>query len=151
MGASGIAAPGTGTQARGTQGTGTQGSGMYTIFKDYSFAAAHRIRGHTGGCENTHGHNYRVRVHVEARERDALGMVVDFADLKVHLDQVLGPFDHRVINDIPPFDERNTTAELFSEYVFRQMAQRLDDGRVRVRRVEVWENDTSCARFEESA
>jgi hypothetical protein len=28
------------------------------------------------------------------------------------------------------------------------MAERLDDDRVRVRRVEVWENDTSCARFE---
>jgi len=122
---------------------------MFTIFKDYSFSAAHSIRGHTGGCENLHGHNYRVRVHVAATELDALGMVVDFADLRAAQDEVLSPFDHQVINEIPPFDERNTTAELFSEYVFREMARRLDDGRVQVRRVEVWENDTSCARFEE--
>ena len=27
---------------------------MFTIFKDFSFAAAHSIRGHTGGCENLH-------------------------------------------------------------------------------------------------
>jgi 6-pyruvoyltetrahydropterin/6-carboxytetrahydropterin synthase len=124
---------------------------MFTIFKDFTFAAAHQIRGHTGGCENLHGHNYRVRVYVAARELDALGMVIDFADLKAALAEVLGPFDHRVINEVPPFDERNTTAELLSEYVFRQMAARLDDGRVRVRRVEVWENDGSCARFEEPA
>ena len=122
---------------------------MYTISKDFSFAAAHAIRGHTGGCENLHGHNYRVRLVVEAAELDALGMVVDFADLKREMAAVLDPFDHRVLNEVPPFDERNTTAELLSEYVFRQMAQRLDDGRVKVRRVEVWENDTSCARFEE--
>lgn len=124
---------------------------MFTIFKDYSFAAAHSIRGHTGGCENLHGHNYRVRVHVQASELDALGMVVDFADLRRAQDEVLGPFDHRVINEIPPFDERNTTAELFSEFVFREMARRIDDDRVRVCRVEVWENDTSCARFEDPA
>jgi 6-pyruvoyltetrahydropterin/6-carboxytetrahydropterin synthase len=124
---------------------------MYTIFKDFSFSAAHQIRGHTGGCENLHGHNYRVRVHVAARELDALGMVIDFADLKAALAEVLGPFDHRVINDVPPFDERNTTAELLSEYVYRRMVEKLNDDRVRVRQVEVWENDRSCARFEEPA
>jgi 6-pyruvoyltetrahydropterin/6-carboxytetrahydropterin synthase len=121
---------------------------MHTISKDFTFAAAHSIRGHTGGCENLHGHNYRVRVLVEAERLDGLGMVVDFADLKALMAEILGPFDHRVINEIPPFDRTNTTAELLSEHVFRRMAERLDDDRVRVRRVEVWENDTSCARFE---
>jgi 6-pyruvoyltetrahydropterin/6-carboxytetrahydropterin synthase len=121
---------------------------MHTISMDFPFAAAHSIRGHTGGCENLHGHNYRVRVLVEAERHDGLGMVVDFADLKALMAEILGPFDHRVINEIPPFDRTNTTAELLSEHVFRRMAERLDDDRVRVRRVEVWENDTSCARFE---
>jgi 6-pyruvoyltetrahydropterin/6-carboxytetrahydropterin synthase len=126
---------------------------MYTIFKDFTFAAAHSIRGHTRGCENLHGHNYRVRVHLRAERLDGLGMVLDFADLKEMMQEILGPFDHRVINDIPPFDERNTTAELFSEYVFQEVARRLDarsedHGRVRIARVEVWENDTACAVFE---
>jgi 6-pyruvoyltetrahydropterin/6-carboxytetrahydropterin synthase len=76
-------------------------------------------------------------------------MVMDFADLKAMAAGILDPFDHQVINDIPPFDELNTTAELFSEYVFREVEQRLaTDGRVSVERVEVWENDTSCAAFE---
>ncbi len=77
---------------------------MHTVFKDFQFAAAHAIRGHTRGCENLHGHNYRVRVHVAADQLDELGMVLDFADLKAVVQEVLGPFDHRVINDIPPFD-----------------------------------------------
>ena len=131
---------------------------MFTIFKDFTFAAAHFIRGHTGGCENLHGHNYRVRVHVSAKRLDALGMVVDFADLKAVMGQVLDPFDHRVINEVAPFTERNTTAELFSEFVYEQVAiglgRRLveelgdDPDRVRVTRVEVWENDRSCAVYE---
>lgn len=120
---------------------------MYTIFKDYTFAAAHRIRGHTGGCENLHGHNYRVRVHVAADELDRLGMVIDFADLKKVLEEVAGPFDHRVVNEVPPFDERNTTAELLSSYFFDEIARRIDDDRVRLTEVEVWENDRSAARY----
>ncbi len=120
---------------------------MFTIFKDYTFAAAHSIRGHTGGCQNLHGHNYRVRVHVAAEQLDGLGMVIDFADLKSIVDDVLGPFDHRMINDLPPFDERNTTAELISQYVFEEVGKRLPAGRS-VRRVEVWETETSCAIYE---
>ncbi len=121
---------------------------MYRIAKDFRFSAAHFIRGHTGGCENLHGHNYRVRVEVAAGELDALGMVLDFADLKAVMEEIAGPFDHAVVNDIPPFDERNTTAELLSEYFYREAARRIDDDRVRVTRVEVWENESSCAWFE---
>jgi 6-pyruvoyltetrahydropterin/6-carboxytetrahydropterin synthase len=126
---------------------------MFRIFKDFSFAAGHAIRGHTGGCENLHGHNYRVRIHLTCQRLDELGMVMDFADLKAIAAEILGPFDHRVLNDIPPFDVTNTTAELLAEYVFREARARLaaapDGGReVAVARVEVWENDTSCAVFE---
>lgn len=122
---------------------------MHTIFKDFTFAAAHAIRGHTRGCQNLHGHNYRVRVHLTAERLDELGMVLDFADLKEMMQEILGPFDHRVINDIPPFDERNTTAELFSQYVHEEVSRRLrSQDRVRVARVEVWENETACAIYE---
>jgi 6-pyruvoyltetrahydropterin/6-carboxytetrahydropterin synthase len=132
---------------------------MYTIWKDFTFAAAHAIRGHTRGCQNLHGHNYRVRVHLRARELDALGMVLDFADLKAVMQEILDPFDHHVINEVPPFDRRNTTAELLAEYVHEQVGARLgssrdpappDGGarRIEVLRVEVWENETSCAAYE---
>lgn len=123
---------------------------MFRIFKDFTFAAGHAIRGHTGGCENLHGHNYRVRIHLAAEELDELGMVIDFADLKALAAEILEPFDHRVLNDIPPFDTVNTTAELFAEYVFRQVDRRIRNGRVAVVRVEVWENDSSCAIYEPS-
>jgi 6-pyruvoyltetrahydropterin/6-carboxytetrahydropterin synthase len=121
---------------------------MHTIFKDFTFSAAHAIRGHTRGCENLHGHNYRVRIHVQAAELDHLGMVIDFADLKTVAQEILLPFDHRVMNDIPPFDERNTTAELFSEYVFQEVSRRLRDSRLRVVRVEVFENESAGAAYE---
>jgi 6-pyruvoyltetrahydropterin/6-carboxytetrahydropterin synthase len=120
---------------------------MFTVFKDFTFAAAHQIRGHRGGCENLHGHNYRVRVHVASEGLDALGMVIDFADLKQIVAAVVDPFDHRLINEVPPFDERNTTAELLAQHVFEEVSRRLPAGRF-LRRVEIWETDSSCAIYE---
>jgi 6-pyruvoyltetrahydropterin/6-carboxytetrahydropterin synthase len=117
----------------------------YTISKDFSFSAGHFIRGHQGGCQNLHGHNYRVRVFVEASELDELGMVLDFADVKAAVKALVDPFDHAVINDIPPFDVVNTTAELLAGYFLGELADRLDNGRARVVQVDVWETDTSCA------
>ena len=129
---------------------------MFTIFKDYRFAAGHFIPGHTGGCENLHGHNYRVRVHVTAETLDELGMVIDFADLKEVVEEVLGPFDHRVINDLPPFDSTSPTAEELAAYTHREVTRRLHETRgedaeargLDVRRVEVWESESSCAVYE---
>jgi len=125
---------------------------MFTVFKDFQFAAGHFIPGHTGGCENLHGHNYRVRVHVAAQRLDALGMVIDFADLKGVVETVLGPFDHRVINDFPPFDTLSPTAEELAAYTFREVSKRLDgtgaDRALTVRKVEVWESESSCATYE---
>jgi len=126
---------------------------MVLAKEDFKFSAAHFTLFADGRAELLHGHNYRVRVELAGERLDELGMVLDFADLKEMMQEILGPFDHRVINDIPPFDEKNTTAELFSEYVFQEVARRLADreddrDRVRVVRVEVWENDTACAVFE---
>lgn len=123
---------------------------MYRIAKDYRFAAAHHIPGHTGGCERLHGHNYRVRVVVESAGLDELGMVLDFAALKAWQEEILGRFDHQVLNELPPFDEIPPTAEALAEHVYLEMRDRLPAaGRVRVARVEVWENDDSCASFQE--
>ena len=121
----------------------------YTVCKDFTFAAAHRIEGHAGECRNLHGHNYRVRVCVGAETLDEIGMVLDFAELKAAVRDVVGRFDHRVINEVPPFDDRSTTAEELAAFVFREVRDRLSDPRLFVRRVEVWENDTSCAIFED--
>jgi 6-pyruvoyltetrahydropterin/6-carboxytetrahydropterin synthase len=123
----------------------------FSVCKDFRFAAAHQIRGHRGGCENLHGHSYRVRVWVRADALDALGMVVDFADLKAAMEEVVGPFDHAFLNEVPPFDERNTTAELLAQHVFAELLRRLDDGRVHVARVEVWESDSAGAVYEEDS
>ena len=122
------------------------------VTKRFTFEMAHALRCHDGQCANIHGHSYVLDVtiagtpaHAPGHPKD--GMVIDFADLKAIIDGVVGRFDHAVINDLPPFDQRNTTAELLAQYVFEEVGPLLPPGRS-VRRVEVCETETSCAIYE---
>lgn len=127
---------------------------MFRIAKDFTFAAGHWIVGHEGECARPHGHNYRVRVILAARELDEIGMVLDFADLKRIVGGILAPFDHRMLNDVEPFTAAATTAERLAEHVFGEARRRVAEeagGRVDVERVEVWENETSMASYDEGS
>jgi 6-pyruvoyltetrahydropterin/6-carboxytetrahydropterin synthase len=125
---------------------------VYEISKDFLFSAAHQIRLHGGKCERLHGHNWRVRVHVRASELNRIGMVIDFADLQAMVAEIGKRFDHQNVNEVPPFDEVNTTAENIARFFHVEVARRLaatDGGRVRVSKVEVWENEGSLAVYRE--
>jgi 6-pyruvoyltetrahydropterin/6-carboxytetrahydropterin synthase len=126
---------------------------VFEISKDFVFSAAHQIRFHGGKCERLHGHNWRVRVHVQASQLNKIGMVVDFADLQKLVAEVGARFDHRNVNEIPPFDTENTTAELIARFFYLEVAGRLaasEAGRVTVSKVEVWENEGSLAVYREA-
>jgi 6-pyruvoyltetrahydropterin/6-carboxytetrahydropterin synthase len=122
------------------------GAPRFTVFKEIGFAAAHFLREYHGKCEALHGHNYRVRVYVGADELDPEGMVLDFVELRRVLREVVDErLDHRHLNEVPPFDSRNPTAEHIAQWIAEEAAARIDDARVRVVECHVWETETNCA------
>ena len=125
---------------------------VYEISKDFMFSAAHQIRFHPGKCERLHGHNWRIRLHARASTLNKLSMVVDFADLQRIVAEIGARFDHRNVNEVPPFDEVNTTAENIARFFYdeanRKIAE-IEGERVRVSKVEVWENEGSLAVYRE--
>ncbi len=128
------------------------GSPVYEISKEFVFSAAHQIRMHGGKCERLHGHNWRVRVHARASTLNRIGMVIDFADLQAIVAELCARFDHQNVNEVPPFDEVNTTAENLARFFYVEANRRLADragGRVTVSKVEVWENHGSLATYRE--
>lgn len=63
-----------------------------------AFDAAHRILGHSGKCAYLHGHTYHLEVTVGADQLDALGMVMDFDDLKALVKKaVVDRWDHATL------------------------------------------------------
>jgi len=50
---------------------------MIDIFIKTHFSGGHHLRDYPGNCEHPHGHNWKVKVTVRARELDELGMGIN--------------------------------------------------------------------------
>jgi len=121
---------------------------MFEVSVEETFAAGHALRNYRGKCENVHGHNFRVQVTLEGSQLDATGLLVDFLEVKNLMSAVIGRLDHQFLNDVPPFDSKNPSAENIAQYFFEEISQGLDTTRgVRVGAVRLWETDTSSATY----
>src|SRR5579864_147118 len=120
---------------------------MYEISVDYTFAAGHALRNYKGKCENVHGHNYKLRVTVEGTELDSTGLLVDFIDLRAAIKSLVDRLDHQFLNDLPPFDKLNPSAENIARYFSDHLAPQIKDHGARVQSVTVWETDTTSATY----
>lgn len=96
-----------------------------------------------------HGHNYRVEVTVEGEVDPETGMIVDLGRLDgILADQVVGPMDHRFLNDLPEFAGETAvpTTENIARVVWERLEPKLPDA-VRLRRVRVREDRALWADF----
>ncbi len=118
---------------------------MFEVKVQGNFSAAHNLRDYSGDCENLHGHNWLVELGV-AGNRDDSGMVVDFRVLKGLLGDVLDGLDHKYLNELNPFKERNTTTENIAEYICSEAAAAMPAG-LRVEYVSVWESPGSAITY----
>ncbi len=71
---------------------------------------------------------------------------MDFLDVKSLIGGVIDYLDHQFINDLPPFDELNPSAENIAKYFYDRVSGGLkNEVPIRVSEVKVWETDTSSA------
>jgi 6-pyruvoyltetrahydropterin/6-carboxytetrahydropterin synthase len=120
---------------------------MFEVMIEQTFSAGHALRHYRGKCENVHGHNYRCEVTVEGEQLDAIGLLVDFVELKKTVRSVIDRMDHQWLNDFPPFDVLNPSAENLAKYIYDEVSQTIGGNGVRIGSVKLWETDTSCATY----
>ena len=122
---------------------------MFEVSVDQSFAAAHNLRDYKGKCENLHGHNYKVRVTLSGKELDSTGLLYDFVNLKQAMHNVIRSLDHVYLNEFPPFDKLNPSAENIAKYIYDEMARQLPKAAngAAVSSITVWESDLTAATY----
>jgi 6-pyruvoyltetrahydropterin/6-carboxytetrahydropterin synthase len=113
---------------------------VYEISIEKHFDAAHFLRGYRGKCEAMHGHRYRVVVRVKATGLNDIGLAYDFTDLKRHLNDILARFDHACLNEVPPFDTINPSAENIAANIYDELREKLAGEPVALTCVEAWES-----------
>jgi 6-pyruvoyltetrahydropterin/6-carboxytetrahydropterin synthase len=120
---------------------------MFEISVEYTFAAGHALRNYNGKCENVHGHNYKVRVTLAGDKLNAAGLLMDFVDLRAEIKALTEKLDHRFLNDIPPFDQLNPSAENLAKYICEGIEPQARNQGLQVHAVTVWETDTTSATY----
>jgi 6-pyruvoyltetrahydropterin/6-carboxytetrahydropterin synthase len=120
---------------------------MFEVQVEYSFAAGHALRGYKGKCENVHGHNYKVQLVVAGEQLDATGMLMDFVEVKKTIKGLVERLDHRFLNDVPPFDVLNPSAENIAKYFSDELEPSVKNRGLQVHAVTIWETDTTAATY----
>ncbi|MCM8784803.1 MAG: 6-carboxytetrahydropterin synthase QueD [Candidatus Omnitrophica bacterium] len=122
---------------------------MYELRVNGEFSSAHSLRNYKGKCENLHGHNWKVEIVVSGESLDRIGLLIDFNILKKKLNIVLKILDHKNLNLIPFFKERNPSSENIAFFIYKKMEKILKIYPVKVQKVTVWENERQSASYYE--
>jgi 6-pyruvoyltetrahydropterin/6-carboxytetrahydropterin synthase len=123
---------------------------MYVVSVQAHYDSAHFLRNYKGKCEKLHGHRYVVELALAANALNESGIAYDFVDVKRELRALADHLDHELLNDLPPFDQLEPSAENQAKYFYEEMRRRLPaDMGENVLYVKIWETPTQFALYSE--
>ena len=97
---------------------------------------AHMLPGHEK-CGRLHGHTYTIDVIIEGQKKE--GMILDFADLKKAVREVLAVYDHRSFNEFLDFPSVENICELIASKLQQHLPYSFT--------IRVWEGHGKFAEF----
>jgi len=112
------------------------------------FAAAHQLKMVAEKCENLHGHNWKIEVHVAGEKLNDAGVLVDFGEIKDQVSEIIDKLDHKFLNELDYFNDGHPpSSENVARYIALELQAVFDGPSVRVTRVTAWESDDACATY----
>ncbi len=92
-----------------------------------------------------------VELVVEGEKLNEIEILIDFKELKNILKEVLSELDHRLINELPYFKEKNPSSENIARFIFERVKEKLKNyPNVRVKEVTVFETEKASATYSEA-
>jgi 6-pyruvoyltetrahydropterin/6-carboxytetrahydropterin synthase len=127
----------------------TTDNARFTVRVSARFEAAHFLREYRGISEPLHGHSYKVEADLAARAGgvDSDAIAVDFVSARHKLGALAKTLDYGCINDVPPFDRINPSAENIAEWFARELGAAVAGEDAVVRAVTIWEGPVNSVTF----
>ena len=131
---------------------------MYRVTREIAFCYGHRLLNYEGKCRHLHGHNGRAVISLESDELDQKGMLVDFSEIKRHVQSWIDEnLDHNLLlckeDPLLPLliergervfvMEQNPTAENIARLIFEHAAM----AGLPIVEVLLWETDNCHASY----
>lgn len=99
----------------------------FSLEKDVTFEAAHRLPNHPSKCKRLHGHSYRltIRLGSDTLDRKGLeteGMILDTADIAaIVTEHVLSVVDHQYLNEVAGLE--TPTTEIVVKWIYDRLVK----------------------------
>jgi 6-pyruvoyltetrahydropterin/6-carboxytetrahydropterin synthase len=123
---------------------------MFVVTVQAHYDSAHFLRHYQGKCERLHGHRYVVEAALATGQLDAAGIAFDFVEIKRELRELAEYLDHQNLNDLPPFDQVEPSAEEQARWFHGRLKQQLPEAMAAaLLYVKVWETPTQFALYTE--
>lgn len=122
---------------------------MYELTVRTEFSAAHQLRGYEGPCEQMHGHNWVVETAVRCPGLDDRGLAMDFKVIREKTRHAFSSLDHSLLNERPPFDRVNPSAENIARHLFTELSAGIAEAGASLYRVTVYETPDASASYVE--
>ena len=92
---------------------------MYSITKEFTFAAAHVLQDLEQGhpCMRYHGHNYVVVLELRSDKLNAESFIKDYRKLDDFKKWIDSEIDHRSLNEVLPYGLQ-TSAENIAKWIY---------------------------------
>lgn len=98
---------------------------MYEVRVQGRFSAVHALRLPGGVVEPVHGHDWKVEAVFRGIQLDGAGLLIDFDQASVVLDEVLSELNYANLNSRSEFVEANPSAERVARLIFDRLRGQL--------------------------
>ena len=122
---------------------------MYEVIITAPFVAAHRLTLYDGSLEPLHGHNWKTEVRLEGKDLDQIEVLIDFLEVKKHLQEILKGLDYSFLNENAQMEGRNPSAEVVAFWIFQKLKPAVQHPVARISKVTVWETEDCAASYSE--
>jgi len=124
---------------------------MYTVSVKQDFIARHYlIEGDRGPENECHSHHYVIEVRLEGLGLDQRGYLVDIDNVNACLNELIETYSEKVLNELPEFENRNPSLEIFARILHTAVADRFKDQPLRGLAVRLWEDELAWAGYRET-
>ncbi|MDX9788667.1 MAG: 6-carboxytetrahydropterin synthase QueD [Desulfobacterales bacterium] len=120
---------------------------MYELKVTTYFAAAHQLQMVAKKCENLHGHNWKIEVYVAGNELNDAGVLMDFGEIKTAVRSIMNELDHKYLNEIESFKDKNPSSENIARYIAHTLQNKIGAVGIKVSRVTAWESEDAAATY----
>jgi 6-pyruvoyltetrahydropterin/6-carboxytetrahydropterin synthase len=121
---------------------------MYTLGVRREFIARHFLIGGDWGPENfPNSHHYILELQLEGSDLDQHGYLCDIVDVEKCLDEVVGMFKEKMLNDCVEFAGLNPSIEHFARILAATLSERIKAGNITGLKVVLWENENAWAAY----